>query len=101
MIMPKSRTYSISSSGFPSVIGAIDCTHIPIKAPPGPNEGDFVNRKGFHSVNVQVLTMGSCLVTGAMPARQYFMMPFPDPNPRPQTRFNAALARTRARIEMT
>ncbi|ROL47661.1 putative nuclease HARBI1 [Anabarilius grahami] len=94
MIMPKSRTYSISSSGFPN----IDCTHVPIKAPPGPSEGDFVNRKGFHSVNVQVLTTGSCLVAGAM---QYFMTPFPDPNPRPQTRFNAALARTRARIEIT
>ena len=33
--------------------------------------------------------------------RQYFMTPFPDPNPGPQTRFNTALARTRARIEMT
>ncbi|XDV42540.1 hypothetical protein PO909_011177 [Leuciscus waleckii] len=29
------------------------------------------------------------------------MTPFPDPNPGPQTRYNAALARTRARIEMT
>ncbi len=33
--------------------------------------------------------------------RQYFMTPFPDPNPGPQTRYNAALARTRARIEIT
>ncbi|RXN06831.1 microtubule-associated tumor suppressor candidate 2-like isoform X1 [Labeo rohita] len=33
--------------------------------------------------------------------RQYFMTPFPDPNPGPQTRYNAALARTRARTEMT
>ncbi len=33
--------------------------------------------------------------------RQYFMTPFPDPNPGPQTRYNAALARTRACIEMT
>ncbi|CAM4567741.1 unnamed protein product [Leuciscus chuanchicus] len=33
--------------------------------------------------------------------RQYFMTPFPDPNPGPQTRYNAALERTRARIEMT
>ncbi|KAA0709783.1 hypothetical protein E1301_Tti022642 [Triplophysa tibetana] len=30
--------------------------------------------------------------------RQYFMTPFPDPNPGPQTRYNA---RTRPRIEMT
>jgi len=33
--------------------------------------------------------------------RQYVMTSFPDPNPGPQTRYNAALARTRARIEMT
>ncbi len=33
--------------------------------------------------------------------KQYFMTPFPDPNPGPQTRYNAAPARTRARIEMT
>ncbi|XDV25593.1 hypothetical protein PO909_029486, partial [Leuciscus waleckii] len=81
--------------GFPNVIGAIDCTHIPIKAPPGPNEGDFVNRKGVHSINVQGILTGSCLDSYA--CRQYFMTPFPDP----QTRYNAALARTRARIEMT
>lgn len=54
MTMPKSMTNSMCHSGLPNVIGAIDCTHIPIKAPPGPNEGDFVNRKGIHSVNVQV-----------------------------------------------
>ncbi|XP_056589454.1 putative nuclease HARBI1 [Triplophysa dalaica] len=34
---------------------AEDCTQVPIKAPPGPNEGDFLNRKGFHSVNVQMV----------------------------------------------
>ena len=40
---------------FPNVIGAVDCTHIRLKRPSGPNEADFVNRKGFHSLNVQVL----------------------------------------------
>ncbi|MBN3272729.1 HARB1 nuclease, partial [Polyodon spathula] len=30
---------------FPNVIGAADCRQIPIKAPLGPNEADFVNRK--------------------------------------------------------
>uniref|UniRef100_A0A8C1NWL1 Putative nuclease HARBI1 n=1 Tax=Cyprinus carpio TaxID=7962 RepID=A0A8C1NWL1_CYPCA len=102
-------------AGFPNVIGAIDCTHIPIKAPPGPNEGDFVNRKGVHSVNVQVIIYyikkkgmkskrdfdGILLGDRGYACRQYFMTPFPDPNPGPQTRYNAALARTRARIEMT
>uniref|UniRef100_A0A4W5Q7A9 Putative nuclease HARBI1 n=1 Tax=Hucho hucho TaxID=62062 RepID=A0A4W5Q7A9_9TELE len=41
-------------AGFPNVIGAIDCTHIAIKAP-SVNEFNFVKRKGFHSVNVQVI----------------------------------------------
>ncbi|MBN3307748.1 HARB1 nuclease, partial [Amia calva] len=36
-------------SGFPNMIGCLDGTHIPIKAAPGPNEADFVNRKSFHS----------------------------------------------------
>ncbi|XP_056619728.1 putative nuclease HARBI1 [Triplophysa dalaica] len=125
-------------AGFPNVIGAIDCTHVPIKAPPGPNEGDFVNRKGFHSVNVQMVCDSMFHITNVeakwpgsvhdsrifreshlctlfergdfdgillgdrgYACRQYFMTPFPEPNPGPQTRYNAALARTRARIEMT
>jgi hypothetical protein len=40
-------------TGFPDVIGAIDCTHIKI-ADPTVNEEEYVNRKGFHSINVQV-----------------------------------------------
>ncbi|XP_071394013.1 putative nuclease HARBI1 [Centroberyx affinis] len=38
-------------AGFTSVI---DCTHIPTAAP-SVNEGDYVNRKSFHSINVQVI----------------------------------------------
>lgn len=40
-------------SGFPNVIGCIDGTQVPILAP-SVNEADYVNRKGFHSINVQV-----------------------------------------------
>jgi hypothetical protein len=40
--------------GFPCVIGCIDCTHVRIISPGIPEERDYVNRKGFHSVNVQV-----------------------------------------------
>ncbi|XP_016115435.1 putative nuclease HARBI1 [Sinocyclocheilus grahami] len=125
-------------AGFPNVIGAIDCTHIHIKAPPGPNEGDFVNRKGVHRINVQMVCDSMCHVTNVeakwpgsvhdsrifresclctlfergdydgilvgdrgYACRQHLMSPFPDPNTGPQTRYNAALARTRARIEIT
>ncbi|XP_060792576.1 putative nuclease HARBI1 [Neoarius graeffei] len=48
----KEGFYAIA--GFPRVIGAIDCTHIRISAPLGEHEGDYVNRKSFHSINVQV-----------------------------------------------
>lgn len=38
---------------FPGVIGIIDGTHIRIKAPESEPEA-YVNRKKFHSLNVQV-----------------------------------------------
>ncbi|MBN3302713.1 HARB1 nuclease, partial [Amia calva] len=37
--------------GFFSVI---DCMHIPIRVPLGEHEGDYVNRKSFHSISVQM-----------------------------------------------
>lgn len=40
---------------FPGVIGSIDCTHVPIQCPSGPTAELFRNRKGFFSVNVQVI----------------------------------------------
>lgn len=39
---------------FPGVIGAIDGTHIAILKPTT-EEHNFINRKGFHSINVQVI----------------------------------------------
>uniref|UniRef100_A0A9J8BH65 Putative nuclease HARBI1 n=1 Tax=Cyprinus carpio carpio TaxID=630221 RepID=A0A9J8BH65_CYPCA len=41
-------------SGFPNVIGAIDCTHIAIRAP-YVDEFIYVNRKHVHSINVQII----------------------------------------------
>ena len=41
--------------GFPSTIACIDGTHIRISGP-WQNENDFVNRKGYHSINVQGMT---------------------------------------------
>ena len=41
-------------AGFPNIIGAIDCDHIATKAP-STNEFNYVNRKGIHSVNVQIV----------------------------------------------
>ena len=42
-----------SKGGFPGVIGCIDGTHVRIQGP-SDNENDFVNRKGFHPINIQV-----------------------------------------------
>lgn len=40
---------------MPRVIGAIDCSHIRIESPGGPNAEIFRNRKGFFSINVQAV----------------------------------------------
>ncbi|XP_037526260.1 putative nuclease HARBI1 [Rhipicephalus sanguineus] len=42
--------------GFPGVAGCIDCTHIRIKSPGGPNAEVYRNRKGYFSINVQAIT---------------------------------------------
>ncbi|XP_071635713.1 putative nuclease HARBI1 [Temnothorax longispinosus] len=40
--------------GFPGVIGAVDGTHVRIAAPQDHGES-YVNRKGFHSIQLQVI----------------------------------------------
>ena len=48
-----SKRKSFQRNGFPNAIGAIDGTQIRIQAPIE-QEHEFVNRKNFHSINVQV-----------------------------------------------
>ena len=48
--------------GFPNVIGAIDCTHVAIRAS-SENEFAFINRKHFHSLNVQLICDSDMLLT--------------------------------------
>lgn len=46
-------------AGFPNVLGAVDGTNITLQAP-NLDEASFVNRKNFHSINVQ----GICDASG-------------------------------------
>ncbi|XP_049890978.1 putative nuclease HARBI1 isoform X2 [Epinephelus moara] len=41
------------ASGIPGIVGCIDGTHVQIQAP-SEHEYLYVNRKGYHSINVQV-----------------------------------------------
>ena len=52
--LPKSTKAFFAKNGFPGVIGSIDCTHIRIQTL-RMNENDFVNRKGYHSLNIQAI----------------------------------------------
>ncbi|XP_046389324.1 putative nuclease HARBI1 [Ischnura elegans] len=49
------KTKFFNVAGFPSVIGCIDGRHIPIQSPGGDNAELFRNRKGYFSINVQVV----------------------------------------------
>lgn len=52
--------------GFPRVIGAIDCTHIRIQSPGGNNAELFRNRKGYFSINTQVVCDASMKITNVI-----------------------------------
>ncbi|XP_060588032.1 putative nuclease HARBI1 [Ruditapes philippinarum] len=41
--------------GMPGVVGAIDGTHIPVPAPTSEHRASFINRKGFSSIQLQVV----------------------------------------------
>lgn len=51
--------------GFPGVVGCVDCTHVAIVAPNNidNNEHVYVNRKQYHSINVQLICDANMLIT--------------------------------------
>lgn len=53
--MREFRRKFYNEAEFPGVVGCIDCTHIPIKSPGGQNPEVYRNRKGWMSLNVQVV----------------------------------------------
>jgi hypothetical protein len=55
--------------GIPNVIGAIDCTHIRIQTPQAHHYPDeYINRKNFHSFNVQAVCNSDCEFTDVVAA---------------------------------
>ncbi|XP_039277433.1 putative nuclease HARBI1 [Nilaparvata lugens] len=55
----KIKSEFAKTRGSPGVLGAIDCTHIPIKSPGEPNAELSRNRKGWFSINVQAVCTAS------------------------------------------
>ncbi|XP_022101697.1 putative nuclease HARBI1 [Acanthaster planci] len=54
-------------AGFPGVVDAIDCTYVRLYgAPLGNDEPLYVNRKGYHSINVPVVCDASFKMTNVV-----------------------------------
>lgn len=55
--------------GIPNVFGALDCTHIRIQAPHQRHfPMEYINRKNFHSFNVQAVCNSNCVFTDVVAA---------------------------------
>lgn len=52
-------------AGFPNILGCIDCTHVQISAPVV-NEFEYVNRKGKHTINVQLVCNADMQITNCV-----------------------------------
>lgn len=50
---------------MPSTIGAIDCTHVHIQAL-CEREWEYVNRKGRHSINIQLVGNADLIITNCV-----------------------------------
>uniref|UniRef100_A0A3B1JAG5 Putative nuclease HARBI1 n=1 Tax=Astyanax mexicanus TaxID=7994 RepID=A0A3B1JAG5_ASTMX len=110
-----------SLSKMPNTIGVIDCTHVYIQAP-HEREWEFVNRKGRHSINVQLVGDADLIVTNCVesnffknfqqkpssgiilgdsgyPLLTWLMTPFATVNTDSELSFNRAHATARGTIE--
>ena len=50
--------------GLPNIIGVIDCALVEIQAPPMyPHPDAYINKKNYHSINVQAICDSDCVIT--------------------------------------
>ncbi|MDR3475705.1 MAG: hypothetical protein P4M09_29000 [Devosia sp.] len=56
---------------IPNVVGAIDCTHVPIWKPSQRDAIAFINRHGYHSYNVQAVCDERLLFLNVWPVSSY------------------------------
>lgn len=54
-----------SIAGFPNVVGCIDGTHVRLQGPSA-DEHLYVNRKGYHSINVQAICDANLKITNCV-----------------------------------
>lgn len=58
-----SQEHFYNIARFPRAIGAVDCTHIRMLSPGGPQAENFRNRKGYFSLNVQAICSAENIIT--------------------------------------
>eukprot|EP00102_Acyrthosiphon_pisum_P021062 XP_016658272.1 PREDICTED: putative nuclease HARBI1 [Acyrthosiphon pisum] len=125
--LSKVRNEFYRETGFPGVIGVIDCTHVSI-VPPSSNlnlnenqnpEHIYVNRKGYHSINVQLICDSKLQILNVnalfpgnthdvhiwnnrdsgYPLRQWLLTPISNPTTNAEEYFNKRQMSTRSIIE--
>lgn len=61
--MTEIKNQFLAEHNFPGILGVIDGTHIAVTALPLEIENAYVNRKGFHSINAQIVCDANMLIT--------------------------------------
>ncbi|XP_064472453.1 putative nuclease HARBI1 [Ornithodoros turicata] len=84
--------------GFPLVVGIIDGTHIRIKSPGGPAAQLHINRKGYYSLNVQIMN-GVLLGDNGYATSEHLLTPLLRPSTEEERLYNKTHRKTRQLIE--
>ena len=61
--MEETRRNFKKIANFPGVFGALDCTHVAVLSPGSQRAKIYRNRKGYFSINVQVICNADLIIT--------------------------------------